>query len=426
MNRSSNTLYCIVGETRMNKLLPRRLTGFVFLAMALFCSCAREEYGKNPAAEGRESILDRKVHIEPALITEIPAVPRWCDRLKLKKSRVNVGDAELYVEEEGRQTPLILINGGPGGTHHYFHPWFTRAKKYARVIYYDQRGCGLSDFKPGEEGYSVFQAINDLEELRKALGIEKWVLLGYSYGGFLVQFYAVNHPERAAGLVLVGSSPGMHVDTGPSRQMDFLSEEEKKRLAEIRSDLQKFAAGRKLSRREYVQILLYNNFLNGDWKRQHFYKSTPERLAQIALYEWDNDDNFNGLMNRSMERINLAGLFEKNPIPTLILEGKWDLTWGEQKANILRRNHPNARMVVFEKSGHSIYHEEPDRFFDVLRSFIRNLPKVTPDQVAAFKETLPDWKKAKGCRGKRDPDQIRLGSDLEPKDRRAVHERLDF
>ncbi|MDH7512044.1 MAG: alpha/beta hydrolase [Clostridiales bacterium] len=77
-------------------------------------------------------------------------------------------------------------------------------------------------------------------------------------------------------------------------------------------------------------------------------------------------------MNRSMGRINLTGLFEKNPIPTLILEGKWDLTWGEQKADILKKNHPNAQMVVFEKSGHGIYDEGPDRFFDVLRSFILN------------------------------------------------------
>ncbi len=377
----------------MDRSTLKNLASLVCFTLGLLCSCGREEYGKDPAAEGRESILDRKVHIEPRLITEIPSVPRWCERLKLKKSRVNVGDAELYVEEEGRGMPLVLINGGPGGTHHYFHPWFSRVKKYARVIYYDQRGCGLSDFKPGQKGYSVFQAIDDLEGLRQALGVEKWVLLGYSYGGFLAQFYAVNHPEHTAGLILLGSSPGMRVDTGRSRQMDFVSKEEKARLDEIRRELQKLAAERKLSRREYMKILLYNNFLNGDWKRQHFYKPTPERLAQIALYEWDHDDNFNNVMNRSMSQIDLTGLFAKNPIPTLILEGKWDLTWGEQKTEILKRNHPHARIVIFENASHGIYDEVPALFFSVLESFIRNLPELSPDQIAAFKETLPDWEK---------------------------------
>lgn len=363
--------------------------------MFIFYSCARKEYGNHTGAEERESILDRKVYIEPELITEIPDVPRWCERLKIKKSRVDIGDAELYIEEEGKGRPLILINGGPGGTHHYFHPWFSRAKKFARVIYYDQRGCGLSDFKPGEEGYSVFQAVKDLEKLRKALGIEKWVLLGFSYGGFLAQFYAVNYPEHMAGLVLLSSSPGMRIEMGRSRQMDFLSEEEKVRLAEIRNDLQKLAAQRKLTRREYIGILLYNNFLNGDWKRQHFYKPTPERLAQIARYEWDHDENFNELMSRSMEEVDFTGRFVENPIPTLILEGKWDLTWGQQKADIFKKNHPNAQMVIFEKSGHSIYDEEPGRFFRILKSFIQNLPEVTPDQIATFKATLLDWKKVR-------------------------------
>jgi hypothetical protein len=78
--------------------------------------------------ENRETVLDRVVYIEPELVTNIPAVPRWCDRLHLERRRVDVGDAELFVEVEGSGVPLVLINGGPGGTHHYFHPWFSRAK----------------------------------------------------------------------------------------------------------------------------------------------------------------------------------------------------------------------------------------------------------------------------------------------------------
>ena len=82
------------------------------------------------------------MHIEEQLITEMPAAERWCDRLsdRLTIRRIDVGDCQLYVEEEGSGTPLVLINGGPGGTHHYFHPWFSRARGYARVVYYDQRG----------------------------------------------------------------------------------------------------------------------------------------------------------------------------------------------------------------------------------------------------------------------------------------------
>ncbi len=368
----------------------------------LHVSCVKEENTPGIEIESKESILDRVVSIEPELVTEIPPVDRWCDRLKLTKLRIDVGDAELYVEEEGKGTPLILINGGPGGTHHYFHPWFSQARKYARIIYYDQRGCGLSDYTPGDEGYSVQQAVKDLDAIREALNIDKWVLLGYSYGGFLAQFYTVNHPENVAGLILLGASTGMHVDTGKSRQRQFLSEEEQARLKEIRVQLMKLSKEKGIPREQFMKLLLYNNFLNGDWKRQHFYKPSPERLSQIALYEWVQDVGFNSIMGQSQGRIDLKGAFEGNPIPTLILEGKWDLTWGEKKPEILKTNHQNARMVLFENAGHGIYDEEPEKFFAELKAFIKSLPSVPEDEISAYKSTLRNRDKEKTS----SPDKI--------------------
>lgn len=365
---------------------------------------AVEEKPQNKAQEKKESILDGVVHIEPELITKIPPVSRWCDRLELKKGRINVGDAELYVEEEGKGTPLILINGGPGGTHHYFHPHFSRAKDYARVIYYDQRGCGLSDFKPGEKGYNVDQAISDLDAIRTAKKIDKWVVLGYSYGGFLAQYYTINYPEHVAGLILLGASPGMHVDTGGSRQGQFLSDKERSRMKEIRKELNDLDKKKDLSRREYIRILIYNNFINGDWKRQHFYKPSPERMAQGALYEWDHDTGFNHIMGSSKGRVDLTGAFNKNPVPTLILEGKWDLTWGEKKPGILKKNHPNAKMVIIENAGHGIYDENPEEFFKILENFIKNLLPVSDRDIAAYKKSLKDWQKKQEQMKKESPE----------------------
>jgi len=345
------------------------------------------------STEKRESILDRVVSIEPELIKEIPQVPRWCDRLDLIKERIDVGDAKLYVEEEGKGLPLVLINGGPGGTHHYFHPWFSRLKDdNIRIIYYDQRGCGLSDFKPGKDGYNVTQAISDLDAIRKAKGIEKWVVLGYSYGGFLAQYYTVTYPEHVAGLILLGSSPTGDGDFG-SRQHMFLSDKEEARLKEIREEVRQLRKKEKMSREKAIQILIYNNTLNGDWKRQHFYKPSKERIAQTALYEWVNDINFNSIMNESESFWDFTGAFDQNPIPTLILEGKWDLTWGENKHKDMQRNHPKAKMVVFEQAGHGIYDEDTEHFFKVLKEFLLHLPAVPESKIKAYKEFLVTWQK---------------------------------
>lgn len=215
---------------------------FYFLFIILFAglisiqltSCKEFEEAK------RETVLDGIVHIEEELITEIPQVSRLCDELDLKKHRINVGDCELYCEEEGKGMPIVILHGGPGATHHYFHPHFSKANKFARIIYYDQRGTGISDYERGN-GYSLDQAADDLDNLRKALNIDKWVILGHSYGGFLAQYYSLKYTESLAGLVLVGSSLGMHVQLNPTRQYDYISEEEKERMREIRKEIRELA-----------------------------------------------------------------------------------------------------------------------------------------------------------------------------------------
>jgi hypothetical protein len=71
-------------------------------------------------------------------------------------------------------------------------------------------------------------------------------------------------------------------------------------------------------------------------------------MAQGALYEWAHDENPNGILGQSQGGWDFTGAFEGNPIPTLILEGRYDLTWPEKKKDILKANHPNGRMAVFE------------------------------------------------------------------------------
>jgi proline iminopeptidase len=338
----------------------------------------------------RESALDRKIHLEADLVTQVPAVGRWCDRIDLSKKRIDIGGCELYVEEEGRGMPIVLINGGPGGTHHYFHPWFSRAKGFARVIYYDQRGCGLSDWRPGP-GYSVEQAVGDLEHLRRALGIRRWVIMGYSYGGFLAQYYAIHFPESVAGLVLVSAMTGMHADMKPSRQMDYLSDAEISRLKAIRKRSAVFSGEHhhKERRKKFTSTTTRLTHLEAPG----FFRPSPERAAQMALYEWKNDEDFNRVMGESVDRVDLTGAFEGCPIPTLIVEGTWDLTWNTDKPGILLENHPGARLEMFKRSGHNVYEDEPQKFFRLLKGFVGRLSDIPSGPLIRYQEYLADWRK---------------------------------
>lgn len=325
---------------------------------------------------GRERARDRVVHIEESIIREIPQVARLCDGLNLRKENVDIGDCKLYCEQEGQGTPLVLLHGGPGSTHIDFHPCFSRAVGFARVIYYDQRGCGQSEFEPGK-GYCLDQAVDDLDALRQTIGVDRWVVLGHSYGGLLAQCYAMKYPERVKGLVLVCASTGLHGGSMPSRQQEFMSQQERDKMAEIR----------KTSGLSTAQ-LIYNNFLNGDWKRQSYYKPTRERIAQIASYGWVHDNNFNGIMSRSADAVDLAGCFSQCPIPTLIVEGTWDMSWNTDKPKTLATNHPNTRLVLFEESGHSPFEDEPIRFFGLLKEFMGALREAPPLQLQYWKSSV--------------------------------------
>ena len=346
------------------------------------------------SAQQKETIFDGVVHLEPTVLTESPETPRLEESLGISGRLVSVGDVALWVEEEGAGTPLVLINGGPGGTHHGFHPWFGRAAGFSRVIYYDQRGCGLSDYEPGPDGYSVDQAVEDLEGLRKALELDRFVLLGFSYGGFLAQYYTTRYPEHVAGLVLVGASPGMKADLGRSRQREFMSPEELERRQVILRELRELAPSRGWSSAELLALIVYNNHINGDWKRQHYYKPSPERMAQIALYEWVQDDNFNSVVGQSQGGIDFTGAFDANPIPTLLMEGAWDLTWGHETRYLVAGNHPNGKLVTFEEAGHSIFNEDPEGFFSTLEAFILGLTPPSPDATTAFRSDLEIWREA--------------------------------
>jgi len=352
-----------------------------FRVIAVFISVASFTVSTSQTEEShvkaRETVLERKVHIEENLILDIPRVPRLCDEMDIWKRHLHIGDCSLYCEQEGQGMPIVLLHGGPGGTHHCFHPHFSRAKEFAKIIYYDQRGCGVSQYRDGD-GYSVDQATDDLEGLRDVLGFSKWIVLGYSYGGTLAQNYAVKYPERVAGLVLVGSACyGQPVDTTRTRQYDFISSEERERIREIHS-----TAGLT------TEQSLFNAHLNGDWKRQSFYRPSRHELALGALYEWQHDEDFRKAMSRSLNKLDFNGYFDECPIPVLIMEGKSDLTWDQDKPKALQACFPESQLAIFEHAGHSPFEDEPERFFAVLREFVQKLQDVSEMEIASWKERI--------------------------------------
>ncbi len=117
-------------------------------------------------------------------------------------SYAQVDGARLWYETEGQGDPLILIAGGPGDPHAVFHPFFSRLADHRKVVYFDAFGSGKSSRAQSKKEYSFARDVEDLEGLRKALGLAQMNLLGQSYGGMVAQAYALKYPKSVKRLIL--------------------------------------------------------------------------------------------------------------------------------------------------------------------------------------------------------------------------------
>jgi proline iminopeptidase len=337
------------------------------LSLTLACVALLSSCKKSDLPSQRETIFDRIVSIPDKLILDIPYLPPLCDELPgLKKGYADIKDGKLYYEEEGQGIPLVLINGGPGGTHQGFHPYFSQLKDVARIIYYDQRGTGKSSADDTGKTYTIKQAVEDLESLRKVFKVDTWTVLGWSYGGLLAQLYTLTYPQHCNGLILVAGTTGVSDSTmKPVRDQMFISPAEQAAIENIGK------MGREGKFTSSTQVI-YNKLLAGDWKKQFYHKPSPEELTRKALYGWESAPGFEEQMRPESDKINLKGKFDEFEIPMLITEAQWDLLWwNPERAKVMRKNHPQAQVEIFEKSGHSIFADEPEKFFSILRKFLK-------------------------------------------------------
>jgi proline iminopeptidase len=123
-----------------------------------------------------------------------------------KTQRIAVdGLHTLFVEECGNPDglPVIFLHGGPGAGVSPYHRRFFDPQRY-RIVLFDQRGAGRSTPFAELRDNTTWHLVADIETIREALGIERWVVFGGSWGSTLALAYAQAHPERALGLVLRG------------------------------------------------------------------------------------------------------------------------------------------------------------------------------------------------------------------------------
>jgi proline iminopeptidase len=276
---------------------------------------------------------------------------------------VRVNGTRLWFDVEGaklaadgprmREKPtLILLHGGPGFDHSSYKPAFATLAPDAQLVYLDHRGQGRSD-KSAPEHWKLAQWADDVRGFCDALGIERPIVFGSSFGGMVAMAYAARHPDHPAKLVF-SSTAARHDLEGLVARFGKLGGEEAAAAA------RRFWEGPGMETLpDYVRLAvpLYNRG-----------KADPDANAR-TVFALDVMFHFAAGEIRSMD---LAPGLANVRCPTLVLGGELDpvcpIEMQEEIVAALPREH--VRFQRFPDCGHGVYRDDP-RAFEVVREFIR-------------------------------------------------------
>jgi proline iminopeptidase len=281
---------------------------------------------------------------------------------------VSINGANIWYESEGHGDPLILIAGGPGASHTYFHPFFSGLADAFRVIYFDAFGSGKSDRAKSVQEYTFDREVEAVEALRKALKLERVSLFGHSYGGMVAQAYAVRHSDSVRSLILCDAP---HSAEAWQAGNDVVNSEIKNQFPEVW---------------EQVQQLRRRGFHGCSKEVRDASATIPPTLNMFhhpanpakPVFEFNDDvacqiggDDADFIVGGDLGRFDARRALSELKMPVLVLTGRFDRAVPPRLAVEYKHFLPNAQFVIFEESGHAPFVEETTKFVDVVKTFLR-------------------------------------------------------
>ncbi|MBV8742480.1 MAG: prolyl aminopeptidase [Sinobacteraceae bacterium] len=277
---------------------------------------------------------------------------------------------EIYYEESGNPQgkPVVFLHGGPGGgTDGRMRGFFDPARY--RIVLFDQRGCGRSRPHASLVDNTTWHLVADMELLRQHLNIERWQVFGGSWGSTLALAYAESHPQRVSELVLRGifllrrweinwfyQDPSGAAALYPDlweRYVAVIPPEERHEMVQAyyrrltSADPQVLAeAARAWAVWEGATSFLH---LNPDYIAKFQEADYAAAFARIECHYFIN----HGFLHTDNQLIENVGRIRH--IPTVIVQGRYDVVCPMKSAWDLHRAWPEAELRIVADAGHSAF-----------------------------------------------------------------------
>ncbi len=269
----------------------------------------------------------------------------------------------LYYRVIGQGRPLLMLSGGPGIDVGYLMPVAHKLAATCQCILPEQRGTGRSRLQSyTRENINLAAFVEDLEALRIARNLDRWTILGHSWGGMLAMAYAAAHPDRVDRLILADSG-GMTMDCfrylddniqmrlqpGDVARQQKWSDPTRYRADPQRADMEQLKAeapGYFFDRKNAVKLTtgLFPGVLN-------------ERAHQLMIED---------LVARHYDLRDKLKEFDR---PVLIVQGRQDPI-GDGTAYETRKTLAQASLHIIDRCGHFPWLEQPEAFYHIIEKFL--------------------------------------------------------
>ncbi|HFK1708656.1 TPA: alpha/beta fold hydrolase [Bacillus mycoides] len=290
---------------------------------------------------------------------------------------MNIRGKKLYVETHGspKNKPVLFLHGGPGESCYdfSFHQ-AERLKDSLYVIMIDQRGVCRSEGITEEESFGLNDLVEDCEEIRKLLQIEKWSVIGHSFGGYVALLYARAYPNSIEKIIFEGPTFDFALTSRAllQRTGTLLTKYGKEEVAE---ECLAYSSSNTSSEELLETYIRLSDEL--EEKRMEIYEN-KEFKTDYSLYsdeEWEefskrSEIHFDRLKAERSFHTSLLSKIKDVENPMLLIVGKYDVVTCEKQIETFNKDARNGKHIIFEESGHTPHYEEADRFSETVIHFL--------------------------------------------------------
>ena len=276
---------------------------------------------------------------------------------------VRVGDTRLFVDERGSGFPILVLHGGPGLDHHEFADYLDPLGDHFRLVFMDMRSQGRSDPTPSQT-WTIQRFAEDISALAAALELDRYAVLGHSFGGFVALVHAADQPAGVAATVV----------SGGVTSKDIMGDVETALAAIEPPALREQLAA---SWERESEVTTADGFADIVTEQMPFHFANPQdpRIGEYLdragamVYSPGVLRHFASV---GYGELDAAGALARVRHPVLVLAGRYDrvATAVAAAEAVAAADQDVIELLVLERSGHMTFVEEQPHYLDVVLEFL--------------------------------------------------------